>query len=495
MDRRLIRSVLVPNRGEIAVRIARACREMGIRSVLACSDDARTSWPARFFDDIESLGSGDARQTYLNVDRILEAARAANADAIHPGYGFLSERPALAAACESAKLIFIGPRAETIQAMGSKSESRRLMAAAGVPIIPGYDGNDQGDQTLSVEAERIGFPLMIKPSGGGGGKGMKVVRRTAELQSALESARREAAAAFGDDTLLLERFIEEPRHIEFQIFGDEDGEVVHLYERDCSTQRRHQKVIEESPAPRFETALREKMARAAVAAARAVRYRGAGTVEFIVTPAEDFYFLEMNTRIQVEHPVTEVVLGVDLVRAQLSVAMGDHLPWRQKDLRQSGHAVECRIYAEDADDGFLPQTGTIRSWTEPSGPGVRVDSGVGEGTEIQVKYDPLMAKVIVHAESRESCLQRLDRALAEFAILGTTTNVSYLRRVINHDLFRQGRVTTSFLLEHAEELKPEVSSAAGVAAILSGVVRAAGKSPRPNQSALAIWERIGPWGR
>lgn len=490
----MIRSVLVPNRGEIAIRIARCCREMGIRSVLAASEDDLESYSARFFDQVVSLGAGDARQTYLNVGRIIDAARSVEAEAVHPGYGFLSERAALASACEEAGLIFVGPASETIERMGSKSESRRLMAAAGVPVIPGYDGDDQSDETLRREAEQVGFPLMIKPSGGGGGKGMKVVRSAGELRSALESSRREAGSAFGDDRLLLERFIEHPRHVEFQVFGDHQGNIVHLFERDCSIQRRHQKVIEETPAPRYSEDLRARMGKAATTAAGAVSYRNAGTVEFILTPSGDFYFLEMNTRIQVEHPVTELVLDVDLVRTQFAVASGERLPWRQKELRQRGHAIECRVYAEDPDDGFLPQAGKIALYSAPSGPGIRVDSGVTQGSEIQVKYDPLLAKVIAWDADRDQCIRRLDRALREFVALGTITNLSYLARILAHEGFRAGKVSTDFLGDHAEELKGDPQEAVAIAAVLGSVV---GKASRPlaQKSVSTIWDRLGSWGR
>ncbi len=382
-----IDKIVVPNRGEIAVRIARACREMGIVSVLAHADDDDIGFTRRFFDETISLGP-----SYLDVNRVIDAARATGAQALHPGYGFLSERAALAAACDDAGIIFIGPKASSIEAMGSKAHSRHLMHSLGVPVVPGYDGDDQNDATLTRESTRIGFPLLVKASAGGGGKGMKIVRSADELLPAIESARREAMKAFGDDRLLLERYIEEPRHVEFQIFGDGNGNVLHLFERDCSIQRRHQKVIEETPAPRYSEELRQRMAAAAIAAARGVDYRNAGTVEFIVTPEGEFYFLEMNTRLQVEHPVTELVTGVDLVRAQIDVAAGKPLPWKQEDLRQRGHAIEVRVYAEDPDDRFLPQSGTIAQYREPGGPGVRVDAGViariGDRTSASTRCSP-----------------------------------------------------------------------------------------------------------
>ncbi|HUJ14258.1 MAG TPA: biotin carboxylase N-terminal domain-containing protein, partial [Thermoanaerobaculia bacterium] len=411
----MIKRLIVPNRAEIAVRIARACREAGVESVLAFVPDDDTRFTRPFFDD------GVAIPSYLDVNAIIDAARSCGADALHPGYGFLSERAELAAACEERGITFVGPKASSIAAMGSKSESRHLMQKLGVPTVPGYDGEDQSDATLVREAERIGFPVLVKASAGGGGKGMKIVRERKELQSQIESARREAAKAFGNDRLLLERYIEEPRHVEFQVFGGNDGKVIHLFERDCSIQRRYQKIVEESPAPRYSDALRRKMAKAAIAAAEGVGYRNAGTVEFILTPGGDFYFLEMNTRLQVEHPVTEQVLGVDLVRAQLVVGSGGAVPWKQNDLEQRGHAIEVRVYAEDPDNGFLPQSGTIALYDEPSGPGVRVDAGVTQGSEISVKFDPMLAKLIAYGESRDAAIDRLTRALADYTILGTTT--------------------------------------------------------------------------
>ncbi|HYU27086.1 MAG TPA: biotin carboxylase N-terminal domain-containing protein [Thermoanaerobaculia bacterium] len=484
----MIRTILVPNRGEIAVRIARACREMGIRSILAHAEHDDVRFVRRFFDDAVSLGA-----SYLDVGRVIDAARTCGADAIHPGYGFLSERPELAAACEEADIVFIGPRAASIEAMGSKAHARHLMQRHGVPVVPGYDGEDQ--TALAAEAERVGFPLLVKASAGGGGKGMKIVRERGELRAQVESARREAMKAFGDDRLLLEKYIEEPRHVEFQIFGDARGEVVHLFERDCSIQRRHQKVVEETPAPRYADELRQRMAQAAVAAARGVDYRNAGTVEFIVTPENDFYFLEMNTRLQVEHPITEQVVGVDLVRAQIDVAGGKPLPWRQEELRQRGHAIEVRVYAEDPDDRFLPRSGTIGVYAEPAGPGVRVDAGVAQGSEVGVSFDPMLAKLVCHAESRDACIGRLDRALRDFTILGLTTNVSWLRRVVTHEAFRDGRVSTRFIVEHEEALRratPDVVPA--VAAVLAAFPR-----KREQRAAVAsvttVWDALGNWGR
>ena len=488
-----IHKLLVPNRGEIAVRIARACREAGIESVLGYSEADDIRYVRRYFDDAIPLGSGDARATYLDVARVIDAARKCAADAIHPGYGFLSERAELAAACDDAGIVFIGPKAASIEAMGSKAASRHLMQKLGVPVVPGYDGEDQNINRLTTEATRIGFPVLVKASAGGGGKGMKIVRSAEELRSAIESAQREAKKSFGDDRLLLERYVEEPRHVEFQIFGDGNGNVVHLFERDCSIQRRHQKVIEETPAPRYSDDLRARMAAAAVAAARGVDYRSAGTVEFIVTPENEFYFLEMNTRLQVEHPITEEVVGVDLVRAQLALAGGGALPWKQEDLHQRGHAIEVRIYAEDPDDRFLPQSGTIAFYREPSGPGVRVDAGVSQGTEIGVSFDPMLAKLICYAESRDAAIDRLDRALRDYIVLGTKTNISWLRRLVSHPAFRDGRVSTRFIADHESSLQrvtPEVVPA--IASVLSSIPQ---RSSQRSVGVASVWDSVGSWGR
>jgi len=460
----MIKKLLVPNRGEIAVRIARACREMGIASALAFSESDDVTFPRRFFDDAVSLGSGDARSTYLDVNKVIDAARACGADALHPGYGFLSERAELAAACADAGIVFVGPTADSIAAMGSKAHSRHLMSKLGVPVVPGYDGDDQDPATLAREAARIGFPLLVKASAGGGGKGMKVVTAAAELAGAIESAQRESLKAFGDDRLLLERYIEQPRHIEFQIFGDGNGNVVHLFERDCSLQRRHQKVVEESPAPRYPEELRQRM----------------------------------DTRLQVEHPVTEQVVGVDLVRAQLELASGSPLPWRQEDLRQRGHAIEVRVYAEDPDDRFLPQSGTIGVYREPSGPGVRVDAGVTGGSTIGVLFDPMLAKLIAFAESRETAIDRLVSAIGDYAILGTKTNLSWLRRALAHPAFRSGLISTRFLADHEEELRATVPE---VVPLIAAMLASEGRSvDRPSSGGGAasiptVWDSLGGWGR
>ncbi|HEY0590993.1 MAG TPA: biotin carboxylase N-terminal domain-containing protein, partial [Thermoanaerobaculia bacterium] len=434
----------------------------------------------------------------LNVGAIIDAARAAGADAIHPGYGFLSERAELAAACADAGIVFIGPPAGAIEAMGSKAGSRILMERLGVPVVPGYHGEDQNDARFHQEAERIGYPVLVKASAGGGGKGMKIAWTRSDLTEALASARREAARAFGNDRLLLEKFVQRPRHVEFQVFGDASGKVVHLFERDCSIQRRHQKVIEESPAPRFSEELRRKMAKSAVEAAAGVGYRNAGTVEFILTPTGEHYFLEMNTRLQVEHPVTEMVLGVDLVRAQIEVASGRPLPWPEGELAQRGHAIEARIYAENADEGFLPQAGPVRRFDVPTGPGLRLDSGVAAGSEVTVSYDPMLAKLIAWAETRDLAIARLASALEQSAIFGLTTNASYLRRVLRHPAFAAGDVSTHFVTEHEADLHRDASlETAAVAALLAPLAARAraGEGASAEDALPSVWEQMGSWGR
>jgi 3-methylcrotonyl-CoA carboxylase alpha subunit len=405
----MIRRLLVANRGEIALRIIRTCREAGIESVAVYSDADAQAPHALAADYAVRLGPAPASESYLSVGKIIDAARASGADAVHPGYGFLSENPALAGACADAKLVFVGPPAEVIARMGSKIGARHLMERAGVPVVPGATPADQSDLAIIATIERVGLPALVKASAGGGGKGMRIIRAIEEAHDAVPSARREAHAAFGDDTLYVERLIERPRHVEVQVFADAEGRVVHLFERECSVQRRHQKIVEESPSPILTPALRARMGEAAVAAARAAGYRNAGTIEFLVEGTGDaasFFFLEMNTRLQVEHAVTEAVVGVDLVRAQLAVAGGAPLPWTQDALAQRGHAIECRVYAEDPAADFLPQAGRILLYREPSGPGIRVDSGIAERSEVTVHYDPLVAKLIAHGEHRAAAHTR-----------------------------------------------------------------------------------------
>ena len=444
----MLDSVLIANRGEIACRVIRTARRLGLRTIAVYSDADRGALHTQLADEAVHVGPAAARDSYLDVARILQAARDTGARSIHPGYGFLSENASFARACREAGIVFIGPPEDAILRMGSKSEARRLMAAAGVPVLPGYDGDDQTPARLEAEAARLGFPLLIKPTAGGGGKGMRIVRAASELAEALAGARREAAKSFGDDRVLLERFVEKGRHVEIQVFADSLGSAVHLFERDCSLQRRHQKVIEEAPAPGLDESTRSAMGAAAVAAARTVAYLGAGTVEFLYDGRE-FYFLEMNTRLQVEHPVTEMITGVDLVEWQLRVASGEPLPLAQDAIRRNGHAVEARLYAEDPERGFLPSTGRLQRLRLADGvEHVRVDSGVREGNEVTVHYDPMLAKVIAWAPDRTGALDRLRAALERTEVEGVRTNARFLWEILGAEAVRSGDVSTR-LLEQA----------------------------------------------
>jgi acetyl-CoA carboxylase biotin carboxylase subunit len=487
--------VLVANRGEIAVRIIRACREMGLESVAVYSDADARAQHVRLADRAVAIGPSPPTESYLSVARIIEAALATGADAIHPGYGFLSENAELAAACEREGIAFVGPPWPVIARMGSKIEARRLMQSAGVPVVPGHTPDDQTDDGVRLAAERVGLPALIKASAGGGGKGMRRVTDRSGLTDAIQAARREAQGAFDDGTLYVERLIERPRHIEVQIMADAHGAVVHLFERECSVQRRHQKVIEESPSPNVTPALRARITDAAVRAARAASYRNAGTIEFLVDSASaddvpPFYFLEMNTRLQVEHPVTEAVVGVDIVHAQLRVAGGEPLPWTQAALSQRGHAIEARVDAESPARGFVPQAGPLLLYREPRLPGVRVDTGVTEGDEISVHYDPLLAKVIAAGETREQAIDRLAAALRDFPVLGIETNIPFILRILDHGRFRSGSVDTGFLDEATELRDPGPSDMP--AAVRAAFDAAPADEPNGGAAAHANWD---PWSR
>jgi 3-methylcrotonyl-CoA carboxylase alpha subunit len=451
----MITRVLIANRGEIALRIIRACRELNIETIAVFSDvDARAPHVLAA-DRAVAIGPAPALESYLSIPALISGARAHHADAVHPGYGFLSESAAFARACEQAGLIFVGPPSDVIARMGSKIEARQVMQSAGVPIVPGKVGPDQSDSGIQQALEEIGFPAVVKASAGGGGKAMRVVGGMAEAAEAIHAARREALAAFGDGTLYVERLIDRPRHVEVQVFADAFGHITHLFERECSAQRRHQKVLEESPSPALTPALRQRMTQAAVAAARASAYRNAGTIEFLVEGRGDtakFYFLEMNTRLQVEHAVTEAVAGVDLVRAQLLVASGEPLPWPEGSLSQRGHAIEVRVYAEDPRREFLPQAGRLLLYREPHVPGVRVDAGVAEGNEVTVHYDPMLAKVVAVGETRDAAIGRLAAALRAYPVLGVRTNIPYLLKVLDHPRFRAGEIDTGFLDRDAGDL-------------------------------------------
>jgi acetyl/propionyl-CoA carboxylase alpha subunit len=494
-----IRRVLIANRGEIAVRIARACREAGRESVAVYSDADADALHVQVADQAVRIGPAEPAESYLSIAALVDAAAKSEADALHPGYGFLSERPELPRACAQAGIAFIGPPAEVMERMGSKIGARALMHGAGVPIVPGETPRDQSDQGVLAAVRGMGYPVLVKASAGGGGKGMRVVTEEGDAVEAIGAARREAVAAFGDGTLYVERLIERPRHIEVQVFADSHGNVVHLFERECSVQRRHQKVIEESPSPVLSPELRRRMGEAAVAAARAAEYRNAGTIEFLVEGEGEhaqFFFLEMNTRLQVEHPVTEAVTGVDLVRAQFIVAEGGRLPWTQATLSQRGHALECRIYAEDPAGGFLPQAGPLRLYREPSGPGIRVDSGVREGDRVSVNYDPLLAKLIVHAETREGARLRALSALGGYPVLGTRTNIPFLIKLLELPAFRDGRLHTGMIDEHLAQLtRPDEIP---VEALLAAAFATA-PAARPNSDQPATdrdpWSTLHRWGR
>jgi 3-methylcrotonyl-CoA carboxylase alpha subunit len=451
----MLKSVLIANRGEIACRVIRTARRLGLRTVAVYSEADRNALHVRLADEAVCIGPPAARESYLDGAKILAVAAQHGCESIHPGYGFLSENADFARACEAAGVVFIGPPATSIDRMGSKSEARRLMAAAGVPVLPGYDDEDQADARLLAASRQLKFPLLIKPTAGGGGKGMRIVRAAEEFAEALAGARREAAKSFGDDRVLLERFVEKGRHVEIQVFADAHGNAVHLHERDCSLQRRHQKVIEEAPAPGLSDATRAAMGQAAVAAAQAVGYRGAGTVEFLYDGTE-FYFLEMNTRLQVEHPVTEMITGLDLVEWQLRVASGEPLPLAQAAIPRRGHALEARLYAEDPERGFLPSTGRLsRLRFPPASADVRIDAGVEEGDEVTVHYDPMIAKLIVWAPDRVTAIHKLQQALELTNVEGVRTNARFLWQILGAPAVRAGDVSTR-LLETDPTLAPTV---------------------------------------
>ncbi|MBI4762385.1 MAG: acetyl-CoA carboxylase biotin carboxylase subunit [Chloroflexota bacterium] len=445
--------ILIANRGEIAVRIIRACRELGIKTVAVYSDADKNALHVQYADEAVHIGAASPRESYLNADVLIRAALSSQADAIHPGYGFLSENASFAAAVESANLTFIGPSADSIRAMGDKAEAKIRMKKAGVPTVPGAEGLESVSE-FEKAADEIGYPILVKASAGGGGKGMRIVWEAANLPEEIQAARREALHAFGDDRLLIEKYIPDAHHIEFQIFGDKHGHIVHLFERECSVQRRHQKIIEETPSPLLTPELRTQMGESAVKAARAVNYFNAGTIEFIFDPASStFYFLEMNTRLQVEHPITELTTGLDLVQWQIRIAAGEHFPYRQEQLTQRGHVIECRVYAEDPANGFLPSTGRLLQYIEPRGPGIRVDSGFRAGDEVTHFYDPLLAKLIVHAENRQTAIQKMRTALREFVVHGVVTNMDFMQAVLSHPDFANGKVSTRWV-ENTFDWKP-----------------------------------------
>jgi 3-methylcrotonyl-CoA carboxylase alpha subunit len=486
--------ILIANRGEIACRVIRTAKRLGIRTVSVYSDADADALHVKLADEAYHIGPSPARESYLLGDVILEVALRSGARAVHPGYGFLSENAGFAEACATAGIVFIGPPCEAIRAMGSKSAAKEIMGAAGVPLVPGYHGQNKDSVFLRTEADRIGYPLLIKASAGGGGKGMRVVWNGPDFDEALAGAKREAMAGFGDDHVLMEKYLTRPRHIEIQVFADSQGKALHLFERDCSIQRRHQKVIEEAPASGMTAALREQMGAAAVAAARAINYVGAGTVEFLLDEDGSFYFMEMNTRLQVEHPVTEMITGLDLVEWQLRVAAGEPMPCSQEQLVIGGHAIEARIYAEDPSREFLPSTGRLRHMRTPQeNANVRIDSGVRQGDEVSIHYDPMIAKLVVWDSDRISAIRRLRQALAEFQVVGVTTNTLFLGSVAAHPAFIAGEIDTSFIERHRTALFPEVAPASGRILALASLDLMLEQEVEAEQRAHSSVDPYSPW--
>ena len=487
----MFKKILIANRGEIAIRIMRACKELGIQTVAVYSDADKNALHVQYAEEAIHIGDASPKESYLNADVLIRAALDSNTDAIHPGYGFLSENASFAASVAAAQLTFIGPSADSIRAMGDKAESKIRMKQADVPTVPGFEGLESENDFMQA-AKEIGYPVLVKAAAGGGGKGMRVVNTESELSEGIESARREALNAFGDERLLIEKYIPNAHHIEFQIFGDQHGNLIHLFERECSVQRRYQKIIEETPSPLLTPELREQMGEAAVAAAKAVGYYNAGTVEFILDPDTlKFYFLEMNTRLQVEHPVTELVTGIDLVHWQIRVAAGKRFPFTQSHFTQRGHAIECRVYAEDPANGFLPSTGKLLQYIEPRGPGIRVDSGFTAGSEVTHFYDPLLAKLIVYAEDREAAIQRMQAALKEFVVHGVITNIDFLQAVLSHLDFANGEITTRWVETNLNWSPPaEPSFEALLAASLADLVV---PSSKPRVSSSNEIDPYSPW--
>jgi acetyl-CoA carboxylase biotin carboxylase subunit len=468
----MFKKILVANRGEIAVRVIRACREMGIQSVAVYSDVDRAALHVRKADEAYPLGPAAAAESYLNIEKILAAAKHSGVDAIHPGYGFLSENSRFAHACAEAGIKFIGPTAAAMEMMGSKTRARQNMDKAGIPFVPGTSRGVESPEEAAAVTDKIGYPVMLKAAAGGGGKGMRLVHGAEELRPALESAQSEAQRAFGDNEVYIEKAILDPRHIEMQVLADEHGNFVYLGERECSIQRRHQKVLEEAPSPVVDPAMRKRMGEIAVRVAQAASYTNAGTIEFLVDRQKNFYFLEMNTRLQVEHPVTELTTGLDLVHLQIRIAAGERLPFKQEDVHLRGHAIECRIYAEDPDNNFFPSPGKITLLLAPSGPGIRRDSGMYEGWTVPIDYDPLLAKLIGYGTDREQARARLVRALNEYFVGGIKTNISLFRRILSDPEFIAGRLDTGYLdrlLAQPDETAPADARAAAVAAIAAGV--------------------------
>ncbi len=496
----MFKKILIANRGEITVRIIKACQEMGISTVAVYSEVDRESLHVQMADEAVCIGPATAIESYLNMERIIQTAHQLKAEAIHPGYGFLAENADFAKKCEQENIIFIGPNSKALKLVGDKIRSRQTMEKAGIPIIPGMKSLPKDVSEFKKEAKRIGYPVMIKASAGGGGKGMRIVYEEKELKPFLEAGMREAKSAFGDESVYLEKFLEEPRHVEFQVLADNHGNIVHLFERECSIQRRHQKIVEETPSPALEPALRDKMGEMAKKVIEVSGYNNAGTVEFLLDKEKNFYFLEVNARLQVEHPVTELTTGVDLVHQQILIASGEKLSFRQEALQQKGHSIECRIYAEDPLNDFLPSSGKVLFLKEPTGPGVRHDGGIYSGCEVPIYYDPILAKLIVWAENRELARQRMVKALEDYVILGIKTTISFLKDVISHPQYKAGNTTTSFIKRHFDqwEGKKKTGKNLEVALIASAFDSLRSLRPRKGEESLAKemfspWQSLGKW--
>jgi acetyl-CoA carboxylase biotin carboxylase subunit len=494
----MFQKVLIANRGEIAVRVMRACREMGIATVAVYSSVDRTSLHVRYADEAYAIGPAPSSESYLRIDRIIEVAQRSGADAIHPGYGFLAENPEFARACKDAGIVFIGPPVAAMELMGSKTASRRALIEAGLPVVPGAERNLESFEEVQRVAGEIGFPVMLKASAGGGGKGLRLVVSPGEIESAYRTARSEAQNAFNDPSVYIEKYIENPRHVEIQILGDQHGNLIHLGERECSLQRRHQKVMEECPSPLMSDDLRRRMGETAVRIGTLAGYSNAGTVEFLVEQNCNFYFLEMNTRLQVEHPITEVVVGIDLVKEQLRIAAGEPFRWRQEDIQMRGAAIECRIYAEDPANNFFPCPGTIRRLQAPRGPGVRSDSGIYEGWTVPIEYDPLLAKLVVWGTDRMEATARMRRALDEYEVFGIETTIPFFRRVLDHPDFVAGRIDTGFIdraladgILSADGPSPEVDRVALLAAVLDATRQPTNHATNSHPVRANAWKTAG----
>ena len=496
----MFKKILVSNRGEIACRIIRACREMGIASLAVYSEADRAGLHVQLADEAACIGPPAAVESYLNMDRIIETARAFGAEAIHPGYGFLAENPEFARRCERAGIVFIGPNSRALELVGDKIRARQTMENSGIPIIPGMKHVAADFAECAAEARKIGYPVMIKASAGGGGKGMRIVCSEEELRPGLESGQREAKAAFGDESVYLEKYIEDPRHVEFQVLADNHGHIVHLFERECSIQRRHQKIVEETPSQALTPELRRRMGETARKALQVAEYNNAGTVEFLLDRNKKFYFLEVNARLQVEHPVTELTTGIDLVQQQIRIAAGEKLSLRQEDLVQRGHAIECRIYAEDPSRNFLPSSGKVLYLREPRGPGVRHDGGIYSGWEVPIYYDPILAKLIVWAETRDSACARMAAALDDYVILGISTTIPFLKDVISHPRFLEGATTTAFIKNHFENWREKEGPADGLTLALAAAAldelspsRKVEKAAGLEKEVYSPWQMLGRW--